>query len=113
VLFAAGCTLLLLSLCYLLLDVKQWRGKWTWPWLVFGSNAITAYMFSELFAEVIHSIHIVHAGSTMTVKDWIYDSFFKQLVNPSFGSLLYSLAFVAVCFVPNVFLYRRKIFLKV
>jgi predicted acyltransferase len=113
VLFAAGCTLLLLSLCYLLLDVKQWRSKWTWPWLVFGSNAITAYMFSELFAEVIHSIHIVHAGSTMTVKDWIYDSFFKQLINPSFGSLLYSLAFVAVCFVPNVFLYRRKIFLKV
>ena len=113
VLFAAGCTLLLLSLCYLLLDVKQWRGKWAWLWLVFGSNAITAYMFSELFAEVLHSIHISHAGSTMTVKDWIYDSFFKHMVNPSFGSLLYSLAFVAVCFVPNVFLYRRKIFLKV
>jgi predicted acyltransferase len=62
---------------------------------------------------VLHAIHIPHAGSMMTIKDWIYDSFFKHLVNPSFGSLLYSLTFVAVCFVPNVFLYRRKIFLKV
>jgi predicted acyltransferase len=113
VLFAAGCTLLLLFVCYLLLDVKKWRGKWTWPWLVFGSNAITAYMFSELFAEVLHSIYIPYAGSMMSVKECIYESFFKHLVNPSLGSLLYSLAFVAVCFIPNVFLYRRKIFLKV
>lgn len=113
VLFAAGCTLLLLFFCYLLLDVKQWRGKWTWPWLVFGSNAITAYMFSEILDKILHSVHVSCAGSTMTMKDCIYQSFFKHLANPSFGSLLYSLTFVAVCFLPNVFLYHRKIFLKV
>jgi predicted acyltransferase len=113
VLFAAGCTLLLLFFCYLLLDVKQWRGKWMWPWIVFGSNAITAYMFSEILAGVLYSIRVSCAGSMVTTKECIYDSFFKHLVNPSFGSLLYSLAFVAVCFLPNVFLYRKKIFLKV
>ena len=113
VLFAGGCTLLLLFLCYLLLDVKQWRGKWIWPSIVFGSNAITVYMFSELFHAILRSIHLSSAGATSSLDHWIYSSFFMHLINPSFGSLLYSLTFVSVCFLVNIVLYQKKIFLKV
>jgi predicted acyltransferase len=113
VLFAAGCTLLLLSICYYLLDVKQWRGKWTLPMLIFGSNAITAYMVSELLASVLQSIHVQCAGAMTTWKGCAYNGFFQHLINPSFGSLLFSLTFVAICFLPNALLYRKRIFLKV
>jgi predicted acyltransferase len=113
VLFAGGCTLLLLSLCYLLLDVKQWRGKWIWPWIVFGSNTITVYMFSELLHATLRSIHLSSAGAPISLDHWIYSAFFMQLINPSFGSLLYSLTFVSVCFLVNIVLYQKKIFLKV
>ena len=50
VLFAAGCTLLLLAICFYAVEIKKWTRGWTYPWLVFGSNAITAYVFSELLA---------------------------------------------------------------
>jgi predicted acyltransferase len=113
VLFAGGCTLLLLFLCYLLLDVKRWRGKGIWPWIVFGSNTITAYMVSELLAAILKSTHLSSAGATITLRESIYSRFFMHLINPSFGSFLYSLAFVSVCFLVNLVLYQKKIFLKV
>ena len=56
VLFAAGCTLLLLAICFYAVEIKKWTRGWTYPWLVFGSNAITAYVFSELLAAGVDTI---------------------------------------------------------
>jgi len=113
VLFAAGCTLLLLFICYLLLDVKKARGAWAWPWLVFGSNAITAYMFSELFSSLLSWIQVPCGDQHASLRRCLYAHTFQHLPDAAFASLLYSLSFVAVCFVVNVILYQRKIFLKV
>ena len=65
VLFAAGCTLLLLALCFYAVEIKKWTRGWTFPWLVFGSNAITAYVFSELLAAALsyHHVCMTAAGS--------------------------------------------------
>jgi predicted acyltransferase len=113
VLFAAGCTLLLLAICFYAAEIRQWTRGWTFPWLVFGSNAITAYVFSELLAGALSTIQ-VHDGAKITsLQQWIYYHCFFSLINPSFGSLLYALTFVAVCFLPVVFLYRKKIFIKI
>jgi predicted acyltransferase len=113
VLFAAGCTLMLLFVCYLLLDVKKVRGEWAWPWLVFGSNAITAYMFSELFSSLLSWIQVPCGDQHASLRRCFYAHTFQRLPDAAFASLLYSLTFVAVCFVVNVMLYQRKIFLKV
>jgi predicted acyltransferase len=59
VLFAAGCTLLLLAICFYAVEIRQWTRGWTYPWLVFGSNAISAYVFSELLAGALSTI-VVH-----------------------------------------------------
>jgi predicted acyltransferase len=113
VLFAAGCTLILLAICFYAVEIRQWTRGWTFPWLVFGSNAIAAYVFSELLAGALSTI-VVHDGAkAMDLHQWIYDHWFFSLINPSFGSLLYALAFVLVCFLPVLFLNRKKIFIKV
>ena len=113
VLFAAGCTLLLLAICFYAVEIKKWTSGWTYPWLVFGSNAITAYVFSELLADALSAIP-VHDGSRITdLQAFIYQRFFFPLVNPSFGSLLYAISFVLVCFVPVWLMYRKKIFIKI
>ena len=113
VLFAAGCTLLLLTLCFYAVEIKQWTRGWTFPWLVFGSNAITAYVFSELLSSALSTI-LVHDGGRVTdLQQYIYLHWFFPIINPSFGSLLYALAFVLVCFVPVLLLYRKKIFIKI
>jgi predicted acyltransferase len=113
VLFAAGCTLLLLAICFYAVEIRQWTRGWTFPWLVFGSNAITAYVFSELLADALDTIR-VHDGARITdLQGYIYQRWFFPLGNPYFGSLLYAIAFVLVCFVPVLLLYRKKIFIKV
>ena len=49
----------LLTFAFWAVEQKGWRKGWTWVWLVFGSNAIAAYMFSELLPERAgqHSFH--------------------------------------------------------
>jgi predicted acyltransferase len=113
VLFAAGWTLLLLAVCYFVIEIKKHAGAWTYPWKVFGLNAIFTYAFAELLSTVLEIIHVGKNGQTMTLKDMIYTRIFCPIVNPSFGSLLYSLCYVLICFVPAVLLFRKKIFVKI
>lgn len=109
VLWTAGCSLLLLALCYWAVEIRGWKRGWTWPWLVFGSNAIAAYLFSELLAPLLSTLRL-HGHSLQRV---IYEGSFAHVPNPEFASLLYALAFVVVCFIPIWLLYRKGIFLKV
>jgi predicted acyltransferase len=113
VLFAAGCTLLLLAICFYAVEIKKWTRGWTYPWLVFGSNAITAYVFSELLAGGIDSISVRDGARHTSLQPFIYQHFFFPVINPSFGSLLYAIAFVLVCFIPVVVMYRKKVFIKI
>jgi predicted acyltransferase len=113
VIFAAGCTLLLLAICFYAVEIKQWTRGWTYPWLVFGSNAITAYVFSELLADALSAVYVRNGARVTDLQQLIYQRQFFPLVNPSFGSLLYAITFVLVCFVPVLLLYRKKIFIKV
>lgn len=113
VLFAAGWTLLILAISYFVIEMRKQGGEWTYPWKVFGSNAIFTYAFAELLSTVLDIIPVGTNGQVLTLKDWIYTRVFCPIVNPSLGSLLYSLCYVLVCFVPAVLLYRKRIFLKI
>jgi predicted acyltransferase len=111
VLFAAGWSLLGLSICYWLIEIKQWTRGWTFPWVVFGSNAIAAYVFSELLPALFNDVHV--GSNHQTLGQVIYSHVFALVPDRAFGSLLYSLSYVAVCFIPVLILYRKKIFIKI
>jgi predicted acyltransferase len=113
VVYAAGWTLLALILCYFVIDIKKHQGAWIYPWKVFGSNAIFAYAFAELLSIVLEVIKIGSNGDTMSLKELIYTRIFFPIIDPSFGSLLYSLSFVLACFVPCLVLFKRRIFIKI
>ncbi len=113
VLYTAGWTLLILGIGYTVIEIKNWKKGWTYPWLVFGSNAIVAYVFSELLASTLFSIHLRYDGNVASLQEVIYQKYFYSLGNPSLGSLLYSLTYVLVCMVPVAILYRKKIFVKI
>jgi predicted acyltransferase len=108
-LFAAGTTLLLLGVLYWLVDVKQWRKGWTRPWVVFGTNAIFAYMLSELLSSTLWWIHIRYDS----LEHWIYSHSFSYIQPVGIGSLLYSICFAFVCWLVTYELWRRRIFLKI
>ncbi len=113
VLFVAGAALVGLALCYWLLDVRNWRGKWTQPALVFGTNAIAAYTLSELLAIMGWSFHISSSAGPVSWQTWVYNSLFGHIPNEPFASLVYSLSFVLVCYLAVWMLYRKRIFIKI
>jgi predicted acyltransferase len=78
--------------------------------VVFGTNAIAAYVFSELLQSTLNSIHLQQG---VNLQRWIYLSIQHVVPNLAFASLLYSVGFVVFCWVFVDVLYRRDIFLKV
>ena len=113
VLVAGGCSLTLMALAFWAVEQKGWRTGWTWIWLVFGSNAIAAYMFSELLPGVLHNIHFTSGGERTDPIGFALNHVFAHIPDPGWAALAYSVSFTAVCFVPVWLMYRRRIFLKV
>jgi predicted acyltransferase len=119
VLWAGGCSMLLLALSMWLVDIpsaaedkkdRSQRSRFFTPLLVFGTNAITAYVFSELLSGAIATFG---PRPNLSAQQVVYRFIQGIVTNGAFASLVYSLLFVAVCWIPVYVLYRRKIFIKI
>lgn len=113
VLFTAGFALAIFAACYWANDIKQWRGLWTRPFVIFGTNAIAAYIIAWILADAQYAARIHWRGRLWDGHEYIFNRFFAPLASPSFASLLFSITFVLVCLVPVWIMYRKRIFLKV
>jgi predicted acyltransferase len=119
VLIAAGISLLGLALFYWLVDMQRVQDRSRiasaalWPWLVFGSNAIAAFVISELLVETMLWIKVPDAGRTITLWNWIYVHGFSHGHSTEITSVAFALAFVLLCFLPNWLLWHRRVFLKI
>jgi predicted acyltransferase len=120
VLLAGGLALMALGLGYWLLDVERLqersravRGA-VWPLLVFGSNAITAFAISEVVVETLSWLKVSRTDDgSVSVWAWIYAHGFALHGSTRNTSLVFALVFVVLCFLPNWWLWRKKIFLRV
>ena len=112
VLFAAGIALVALSICYWAIDIRKWKKRWTYVWLVFGMNAITVYVFAELLSSTLYAIDMHTGTKTVSLSGYLFDHCFAEIPSHHLASLAYSISIVAVCFIPVAILYRKKIFLK-
>ncbi len=121
VLVTAGWSLALLTLVFWMVEQKGWRKGWTWVWLVFGSNAIVAYMFSELLASALWAVRFTPSGGLaftprehlMPLLPYLFDHTFAHIPDRGWAAFAYSASFTAICFVPVWVLYRKRIFVKV
>jgi predicted acyltransferase len=117
VLVAAGYSLLVLTLAFWAVEqrgIGKGKANWVvWPWLVFGSNAILAYMFSEIVPSGLDNILITSRGVRISVVAWLYMHTYRHIPDPGWSTFAYSVTVCAVCFIPVWILYRKKIFLKV
>jgi len=117
VLVAVGYSLLVLTLSYWVMDVWGWgRGQskgLVYPWLVLGSNAITAYMFSEIVPGLLERIHFSDGSRIVNPLEWMADRVFVHMPTPGWAAFAFSFFTLAYCFVPVWIMYRKKIFVKV
>ena len=116
-LYAGGWSLLLLAASIYVVDVlRVGRSKAGQPsaiylpFMVFGTNSILAYMISELGDSVLHSIH---TPTGTNLKAAAYQAITKVVPDPAWSSLLYSVGFMALCWLPVLVFYRKRIFLRI
>jgi len=113
VLFTGGFAMLLLALCYWLVDLRGWR-KWAAPFLVFGMNAILAYALAAIVSETSIDFEFAGPGGRgQTLHGWLYNNFFAPYTNPKNASLGFAVFFVLLILAPLWPLYRRKIFVRI
>jgi predicted acyltransferase len=100
VLFTAGSALICLAGVYWVSDIEQHRGPWTKPFVILGTNAITAYVLSQLIGGWL---------------GWRGLCSFHSVTNqsPALASLLHSFVVLGLAFLPIGWMYHKKIFLKV
>lgn len=111
--FMAGWAMVLLAVFYWLIDVRGWR-RWAQPFVVYGMNALALFLLAGLVGRLL--IFIQWSGSisaSITLKGWLYASFFTPLASPTNASLLYALAFVLTHLAVAWAMWCRGWFLKV
>ncbi|MHB1935849.1 MAG: hypothetical protein ACYCOR_04620 [Acidobacteriaceae bacterium] len=59
-----------LSISYWAIDITKWNKGCAYIWLVFGMNAIAAYVFSEFLSSVLHAIHT--GTDEVTLSDYLF-----------------------------------------
>jgi predicted acyltransferase len=113
VLFTAGVACTTLATIMWLVDSIQWR-RWTEPFVVFGTNPITAYVGAELSAILFDStIKFRVDGRLRSVHELVYERLMASWLAPGFASFVYSLGFVALWYLLLRALHRRRIILKI
>lgn len=112
VLYTSGIAMSALAVSYWLLDLVQYK-KYTTPFLAFGSNAITAYVLSEMLAKVLYSVHVTMWGGEMTLKEVLFRGFYNEGMNPYFLSFVLAIGWVLLIWVPVQMMYKRRVFIKI
>lgn len=109
VLYTSGIALHGLALSYWIIDVQGLK-TFTKPFIIFGSNAITAYIISEV-AEA--SLYLIPVSPGVSAKAWVFTHVFASWLNPYLASHTMALSFVLLVYVPVYALYKKGIFIKI
>jgi predicted acyltransferase len=106
VLFTAGAALLVLALCYWLIEVRGWR-SWARPACVFGANPLTVFVGSGIMARIFGRIQVGSGDAAMPLGRWLYERLCASWAGPLNGSLVYAIGFVLLWLLLMWPVYRR------
>lgn len=112
VLYAGGIAIVILALCYWLIDVKNYR-RLTPPFLAFGRNAITAYLLADFIPAILTGIKVTSDGKKMSLWSYMYNHLFVPFLSPVNASLAGAFLMVLIIFIPIWVLYVKKITIRV
>ena len=98
VLVSGGCSFLILSIFYYLIDVKYWWKHYLF-FTVIGVNSITIYV-AQRFIDFRYTATFFSKGLVASVSE-------------SFGLVIADASYIAVCWIFLFLLYKMRVFIKV
>jgi predicted acyltransferase len=108
VLLTVGLDCIIISAIIYVVDFLQ-KTKWTNFFEVFGRNPLFIYLLSELCVSLLNFIHV---NADTSLYDWIFANIFSH-VGGYFGSFLFALSFMFLCWGVGYFMDKKKIYVKV
>jgi len=112
VLFVGGAAVMLLVLCYWWMDI---RGKTagTKAFLAMGTNSLAIYLASEVIAVILYQIEVPAGyGGVKSLHVFILDNILVFGMNPFLHSVVWSLFFLGLLFIPAWALYKKGVVIK-
>ncbi len=111
-LFTSGIAILCLAGFLYLVDIRRVRRGWSFL-LIFGTNAILAYVLSDVLAWVFGRFRFQVGARRLNLHALLFRDLFASWLPPKMASLGFALLFV--CLIAGFVypLYRRRIFLRI
>lgn len=102
VVYTAGLGAMVLAACMWLVEYLKFE-RWTQFGVIFGSNAITAYVIAGMLPDLLELLNL---------RSGPVNALMGAGVQPELASLIWAVSFVLLCFVPVYFLWKKKIFIR-
>lgn len=102
----------LLAILIWIIDIKK-KDKWSRFFHSFGVNPLFIYVFAGVLANLIGSIKVSYSGEEISLSGYAYSVLLQPWVGNYFGSLVYALLFVSICWAVGYMLYRKDIYIKI
>jgi predicted acyltransferase len=83
------------------------------PFKIFGANALPVYILSILGHKTLRTLHLQRDGHSISYRTFAYRKLFAPTRSTPLRSLAFAVTYAALCFLPNLALWRRRIFLKI
>lgn len=112
VLVTTGFAAQLLGLLIWIIDIHK-KERWSRFFHAFGVNPLIVYVFAGVVANLASNIRFTWQGEAISIKGFTYEVLLRPWAGDYFGSLLYALLFVTVCWLFGYILYRREIYIKI
>lgn len=107
VLVTSGFAAMLLGALYFLIDIRGLT-RGIAPGVIFGANAIAAYVLADILALLFYIMPI--GGES--VNHHAVAALSQTGMDPRLASMLFALFFVCINFIPAYLLYKKRIFIK-
>ena len=110
--FSSGWTFWMLAAFYWVIDIRQWR-MWSWPLVIVGMNSIAMYVMAQLIKSWMGGTLKTHLATLDAFFGWEHGLTYTLFGEFSFATPLGHAARLFGLWLVCVWLYRRKIFVRV
>lgn len=109
VLLTVGIDCIILAVLIYITDFLQ-RRKWAWFFEVFGKNPLFIYLLSEIGVILLGFFQV--GENYRSLHSWIFENIFSH-AGMYFGSFLFAISFMLICWLVGYIMDKRKIYVRV